>query len=366
MTLATTANRVSYTGNGVTTAFAVSFEFFDASELKVLEVVIATGAETVKTLTTHYTVSGGAGSTGTVTMLTAPASTVYLVIYKDPPRTQMLDLVADDDMPAEDVEARLDRNVSMTQRVHEMAARALRQPEGDITDIAAIPGKVDRASKYLAFNASSNPIAAAPPEGGNVVSAFMVTVLDDANAAAALTTLGVSSFMQTVLDDTTAAAARTTLGVVNGKIAQVVNTQTGAVATGTTVTPFDDTIPQNTEGDEYMTLAITPTNAASTLIIEVTWVGSSSAAADVPLVVALFQDSTAGALAAAVERQTASAGEVTCNFIHKMTAGTVSATTFKVRAGGGSAGTVTFNGNSGARRLGGVMASSITITEILP
>ena len=44
--------------------------------------------------------------------------------------------------------------------------------------------------------------------------------------------------------------------------------------------------------------------------------------------------------------------------------GTTSATTFKIRAGGNGAGTWTFNGQSGARRYGGVEASSITITEI--
>lgn len=40
------------------------------------------------------------------------------------------------------------------------------------------------------------------------------------------------------------------------------------------------------------------------------------------------------------------------------------ATTFKVRIGGTSAGATTFNGSGGGRKLGGVMASSITITEI--
>jgi hypothetical protein len=151
-----------------------------------------------------------------------------------------------------------------------------------------------------------------------------------------------------------------------GKIAQVVNTQTGAVATGTTTVPADDSIPQNTEGDEYMTLAITPTNSSSTLVIEVTLVAASSAATSTLLTAALFQDSTANALAAAGQT-TGGAGTVqNIKFAHKMTAGTTSATTFKVRAGASAAGTTTFNGSAGSRVYGGVMASSITITEILP
>jgi hypothetical protein len=44
-------------------------------------------------------------------------------------------------------------------------------------------------------------------------TAFARSLVDDANAAAALTTLGVTAFVQTLLDDTTAAAFLTTLGV---------------------------------------------------------------------------------------------------------------------------------------------------------
>ena len=43
-----------------------------------------------------------------------------------------------------------------------------------------------------------------------------------------------------------------------GSVLQVVQTQTGAVATTTVTIPFDDTIPQITEGAEFITLAITP------------------------------------------------------------------------------------------------------------
>lgn len=144
-------------------------------------------------------------------------------------------------------------------------------------------------------------------------------------------------------------------------IVQVVNTVTGAVATGSTVIPFDDTIPQNTEGDQYMSLAITPKSATNLLRIDVTFNCAVSALAQV--CVALFQDTTANALAAMTPSRIESAGvQTSCTFTYWMTAGTTSATTFKVRAGP-STGTITFNGSGGARRFGGVMASSIVITE---
>ena len=156
---------------------------------------------------------------------------------------------------------------------------------------------------------------------------------------------------------------RTTVLAMN-KIAQVVNTQSGAVATGTTTIPSDDTIPQNTEGTEFLTRAITPTNAGSTLLIDVVLFVACDAL--VGIIAGLFQDTTANALAAASFRNPVAHGVYCLTFRHKMTAGTTSATTFKVRAGPASAGTVTVNGSNTARFFGGVMASSITVTEITP
>ena len=150
-----------------------------------------------------------------------------------------------------------------------------------------------------------------------------------------------------------------------GAVIQMVSTQSGAVATGTTVIPQDDTIPQNTEGDEYMTRAITPLSASNNLKITVTWCGASSNA-QTSFVVALFQDSTANALAVVAGPITTDNYTNTFSFTHIMAAGTTSSTTFKVRAGGAGAATTTFNGSAGARRYGGVAASSIVVEEFKP
>jgi hypothetical protein len=149
-----------------------------------------------------------------------------------------------------------------------------------------------------------------------------------------------------------------------GGSVQVVNTQTGAVATGTTIMPFDDTIPQNTEGDEYMTLAITPTNASNKLKIEIIGHFSENTGGNTIITMALFQDATAGALAGTFSQNGTTFPEPSMHFTHFMAAGTTGETTFKVRAGRNSSGTTTFNGVDGARKLGGVTSSSITITEI--
>lgn len=147
-----------------------------------------------------------------------------------------------------------------------------------------------------------------------------------------------------------------------GRPLQTVHTQTGAVATGTTIMPNDDTIPQNTEGDEYMTLAVTPTSTTNKLIIDVVFLGAHTTTALITL--ALFQDTTASALAATGMLEPSVNNQIEIFLRHEMVAGTISATTFKARAGGSGAGTLTFNGVSSARKYGGVAASSIRITEI--
>ena len=150
-------------------------------------------------------------------------------------------------------------------------------------------------------------------------------------------------------------------GFVTGEIVQVVNTQTGAVATGTTLIPVDDTIPQKTEGDQYMTLSITPKNTNNSLRINVVAYCCFNAAETV--VVALFQDDAADALAVGSQTVPGANYSISIAFIHKMTAGTTSPITFKVRIGSCGAGTLTFNGAAGGRRYGGVSCSSITIWE---
>ena len=148
-----------------------------------------------------------------------------------------------------------------------------------------------------------------------------------------------------------------------GTVAQVVNTTTTAVATGTTLLPFDDTIPQNTEGDQYMTLAITPKSTTNTLVIQVTATLSSSVVNNLSM--ALFQDSTANALAATDQFIATGTAVVNISLSYTMAAGTTSATTFKIRAGGSLAGTTTFNGTNAVRLFSTIAKSSIVIWEYI-
>ena len=133
MTISTTNPRVIFTGNGSTKAFATSFKFAADADLVVILRTIATEADVVKTLTTHYTVTGaGLSSGGTVTMGTAPADgTEQLIIYNDPALTQTVDYVSGDAFPAETHEGALDKLTLQHQRTRDLTSRSITLADGD-------------------------------------------------------------------------------------------------------------------------------------------------------------------------------------------------------------------------------------------
>ena len=144
---------------------------------------------------------------------------------------------------------------------------------------------------------------------------------------------------------------------------QVVHLDTGLVATGATILPFDNTIPQNTEGDQYMSLAITPKSPNSTLVINV--VAHVANDTNSLIAAALFRDSTVGAVGVGYLRIANVNFLGLISYSVKVASSSIAATTFKIRIGSDS-GTNTFNGSGGVQYFGGVASSSIRITEIGP
>lgn len=140
---------------------------------------------------------------------------------------------------------------------------------------------------------------------------------------------------------------------------------TGALATGSTVMPADDTIPQITEGDQYMTQAITPNSAANVLQVTLCASLANNATGAFQAGGALFQDATANALAfnGVPIRTAGDSGLVIIN--KSILAGTTAATTFRFRGGGHNVGTTTFNGAGGARFYGDVFNSFLDVREIM-
>ncbi|TXI11699.1 MAG: hypothetical protein E6Q76_02150 [Rhizobium sp.] len=133
--------QVRYAGNGVTTAFSVTFQFFEASTLRVRTAIGA--VTTDEALGSDYMVSGGEGGTGVVTFVTAPPTGTNVIIDLNIPVLQeTVDLAPNGPLPAEDVEQGFDRVVTM---VKQQRQTLLAVPQMDVTfnpatdDIPVVP-----------------------------------------------------------------------------------------------------------------------------------------------------------------------------------------------------------------------------------
>jgi hypothetical protein len=150
-----------------------------------------------------------------------------------------------------------------------------------------------------------------------------------------------------------------------GHLVQVQHAVITSVVECSTVMPVDDTIPQKTEGTEVITCSITPQDANNVLLIQA-GICMSFGLTEYQGGIALFRDTTTNALAAM--KASAWVFTPTNMLIHKVVAGSVSTTTFKVRIGPKAAGTLYVNSqpDSATRVFGGVNASTLTIFEYTP
>lgn len=140
MAFSTTTNKALYSGNGVTTAFAAPFLFYNVAHIEVYLVDKTTGVSTLQTLTTNYTVSGtGVVTGGTVTMLVAPPSTVNVLVRRIVPQTQAVDLKEGDKFPPDTIEQSFDLGVMLAQQLAEVDSRAIKLPPGTSLSNIEIP-----------------------------------------------------------------------------------------------------------------------------------------------------------------------------------------------------------------------------------
>lgn len=130
-----------------------------------------------------------------------------------------------------------------------------------------------------------------------------------------------------------------------------------------TVIPADDTIPQNTEGDEVLTVDITPNSPDSLLIIEAQSWGAPDT--NTVFTMALFKDNETDARAAAATSVQTSDTLEACTVKAFVTPGSLSPITFRLRMGQAVAGTLAVNGGAASRLFGGVGITTLTVKEVL-
>ena len=157
MTVSSSTNKVSYSGNGTLTTFAYSFKIFDEGDLTVI-LRASDGTETVQTITTNYTVTGaGSESGGNVEFVTAPTSSQTVVILRELDLNQGLDLVPNDPFPAQSLEESLDKLTFMVQQHEETLDRTIKASKTTtISTVEFTDSASARASKIMAFDTSGD------------------------------------------------------------------------------------------------------------------------------------------------------------------------------------------------------------------
>ena len=156
MTISTTIIKSSYSGNGSTSAFTYNFKITDQDDIEVI-IRSANGTETVKTLTTHYTVSGVGGNSGTVTFTAGniPITGETVVLRRSTPQTQAMDLIDNDPMSAETIETAHDKSTSISQELQEQVDRSIKLSRTNtMTSTEFTVDASSRANKILAFDSA--------------------------------------------------------------------------------------------------------------------------------------------------------------------------------------------------------------------
>ena len=184
MTISTTTIKNSYSGNSSTDAFSYTFKITADSEMQVI-IRASTGSETVKSLTTHYTVSGAgnaSGGTDTFTSGNIPATGETVILRRNTTQTQGMDLIENDPLPANTLETAVDKNLAISQELQEQLDRSFKVSRSNtITTPEFTDDASTRASKTLGFDSSGNLTTVSdflPAGGDNAQFTYSTTTTD--------------------------------------------------------------------------------------------------------------------------------------------------------------------------------------------
>ena len=157
-TVTDATNKVTYNCDGSTQDFSFTFPIVETSDMVVILRTVSTGDETVLTETTHYSLSAtnnDYSSGGTVTTVSAYASTYTITLIRNVPESQNADLEDSKVLRLDNLESALDRLTLQVQDLEEELGRCLKYPRTE-TNSAELPNSVDRASTHLGFDASGD------------------------------------------------------------------------------------------------------------------------------------------------------------------------------------------------------------------
>lgn len=224
--LADNTPRKSYTVTAGSSAssFDTDFEFFVDADLD----VFVDGVQ--KTLATDYTVTGGNGTTGTVTFnsaISAGASNVIVVLTRSIAIERTTDFPSAGPFDIASLNLGLDKIIAIQADLKDDIDRSLRLTDFDVDATLTLPAVDTRKGKTLAFNATTGAVEAGPSisdvQTVSAASADIATLADTQDGTTSTngisTLAGISSSITTVAG---IPSSVTTVAGMNSNISTVV------------------------------------------------------------------------------------------------------------------------------------------------
>ena len=187
MTVSTTINRQTYTGNGTSTVFSFPYKIFSAKDLAVYVATV------LKTINVDYTVALAADySSATITFTSAPANAAPIVLVYSPNLLQQTQLPSTGAFPSVAVEQALDKLTLITQRQSDLLARSFVLADSDTSGASTIL-PTPTANQLIGWNSGANGLINYAGAPSVTVSTAMSPVVQASTLAAGRTAFGLGT-----------------------------------------------------------------------------------------------------------------------------------------------------------------------------
>lgn len=198
MTVSTTANVITFAGNGATVTFSFAFPAVAASDLVVSTTTAGvTSIQPTSAYTVTLTAASGTNPTaagGSITMNVAPALGTSLTIERLLSVTQNYSFANQGTLYQPTIEQSLDYAIMCVQQFGNEVALSVQGPPTDPAGLNyTLPAVAQRALQYVAFDSNGSVITAAGTTSTNPVSSAMTPVVSAATPAAGRTAFGLGN-----------------------------------------------------------------------------------------------------------------------------------------------------------------------------
>ena len=258
--IADNSPRKSYTATDGQTAFPTVFAFFDEADINVYI------NDTLQTLTTNYTVTGGNGSDGTVTLVTGASAGDVIVLTRDVELERTTDFPSSGPFQVGSLNTELDKIIAMIADMEDLAERGLRLSDSDTSASLVLADKDSRKGTVLAFNATTGAVEVGPTIADTQsiadIKADIAALADIEDGTVA--TDAISDLAAIASDVTTVAGVSSNVTTVAGQTTNMQNVTDNLSAIQNAATNATTASTKATEAATSATNAATSATAAST------------------------------------------------------------------------------------------------------